>query len=182
MPELPDIVVYLEALEARVMGKILERVRIISPFVLRSVAPPVDELAGREVRSLRRLGKQIVFGFDNELFLIIHLMIAGRLQWKESPGAPVSSKIALAAFDFSSGTLILTEAGSKKRASIRAVAGEANLRSFDRQALEVLTGTTEEFSRVLRHENHTVKRSLTDPRMFSGIGNAYSDEILHRAK
>jgi formamidopyrimidine-DNA glycosylase len=181
VPELPDIVVYIEALEARIRNEVLQGVRIASPFVLRSVTPPVTDLAGRQVRSIQRLGKQIVFEFDGEHFLIIHLMIAGRLQWK-APRAPVRGKVGLAAFDFDNGTLILTEAGSKKRASIHVVRGREALDSFNRKALEVLDSSLDEFSTVLRSENHTLKRSLTDPRLFSGIGNAYSDEILHRAR
>lgn len=182
MPELPDIVVYIEALEARVLNRVLEGVRLSSPFVLRSVDPPISTLSGKKVLSIRRLGKQITLCLEDDLFLLIHLMIAGRLQWREGRKAPVAGKTGLAAFDFASGTLILTEAGSKKRASIHAVCGETALAAFNRRALEVLTCTTQEFSEVLRRENHTLKRSLTDPRLFSGIGNAYSDEILHRAR
>ena len=181
MPELPDIVVYLEALEARLRNQVLQGIRIASPFVLRSVAPPVGELVGRTLRSLHRLGKQIVFEFEGEYFLVIHLMIAGRFQWKP-PRAPVPGKVGLAGFDFPGGTLILTEAGSKKRASIHAVRGWDALSAFDRKALEVLDCSLDVFSSVLRSENHTLKRSLTDPRLFSGIGNAYSDEILHHAQ
>jgi formamidopyrimidine-DNA glycosylase len=181
VPELPDIVVYIEALEARIRNEVLEGVRIASPFVLRSVSPPVTDLTGRQVRSIHRLGKQLVFEFEGEYFLVIHLMIAGRLQWK-APRAPVPGKAGLAAFDFANGTLILTEAGSKRRASIHAVRGREALASFNRQALEVLDSTLEAFSSVLQSENHTLKRSLTDPRLFSGIGNAYSDEILHHAQ
>jgi len=181
VPELPDIVVYIEALEARIRNEVLEGVRIASPFALRSVAPPVTDLAGRQVRAIHRLGKQIVFEFEGDYFLVIHLMIAGRLQWK-APRAPVPGKVGVAAFDFENGTLILTEAGSKKRASIHAVRGREALASFDRKALEVLDSSFEDFASVLRSENHTLKRSLTDPRLFSGIGNAYSDEILHRAR
>ncbi len=180
MPELPDIVVYIEALEARIRNQVLQGARIASPFVLRSVSPPVSDFHGRQVRAIKRLGKQLVFEFEDEYFLVIHLMIAGRLQWK-APRAPVPGKVGLAAFDFVNGTLILTEAGSKKRASIHAVRGGEALSSFDRKALEVLDSTPDSFSSVLRSENHTLKRSLTDPRLFSGIGNAYSDEILHRA-
>ena len=181
MPELPDVVVYIEALEARLLNQSLEGVRIASPFVLRSVDPPPSALVGRKVRSIRRLGKQIVLEFEGEHFLIIHLMIAGRLQWRE-PHASLSGKIALAAFDFASGTLILTEAGSKKRASLHLARGRQALLAFDRQALEVLDCSLESFESVLRRENHTLKRSLTDPRLFSGIGNAFSDEILHHAR
>jgi formamidopyrimidine-DNA glycosylase len=180
MPELPDIVIYLEALESRVLDQVLEGIRIASPFVLRSVDPPIRAFAGRRVTSLQRFGKQIVLGFEDDLFVIIHLMIAGRLQWKP-PRAAVPGKLGLAAFDFASGTLILTEAGSKKRASLHTARGREALAAFDRSALEVLDCTQAAFESVLRRENHTLKRSLTDPRLFSGIGNAYSDEILHRA-
>ena len=181
MPELPDVVVYIEALAARVLNQKLDAIRIASPFVLRSVDPPPSALAGKTVLEIRRLGKQIVFAFEDEYFLVIHLMIAGRLQWRE-PGAVLTGKIGLAALDFSNGTLILTEAGSKKRASIHIVRGQIALDSFDRRALEVLTASLDEFTRPLREENHTLKRSLTDPRLFSGIGNAFSDEILHHAR
>ena len=181
MPELPDVLLYIEALKSRVLGQTLEHVRLASPFVVRSVKPPISAIAGRKVIALRRLGKQIVFEFEGELFLVIHLMIAGRFQWKPR-GARVPGKLGLAAFDFPSGTLLLTEAGSKKRASLHVVEGESNLAAFDRRALEVLDSTLENFRDVLTRENHTLKRSLTDPRLFSGIGNAYSDEILHRAR
>ena len=181
MPELPDVLLYIEALKSRVLGQTLEHVRLASPFVVRSVKPPISAIAGRKVIALRRLGKQIVFEFEGELFLVIHLMIAGRFQWKPR-GARVPGKLGLAAFDFPSGTLLLTEAGSKKRASLHVVQGESNLVAFDRRALEVLDSTLENFRDVLTRENHTLKRSLTDPRLFSGIGNAYSDEILHRAR
>jgi formamidopyrimidine-DNA glycosylase len=181
MPELPDVVVYIECLEPRIGGQKLERIRLASPFVLRSVSPPVQALEGKTVRRIRRIGKQIVLEFDGELFLVIHLMIAGRFQWKEK-NAKVPGKIGLAAFDFPDGTLILTEAGSKRRASLRVVQGEAALAPLGRGALEVLDSTLEQFREPLTRENHTLKRSLTDPRLFSGIGNAYSDEILHRAR
>ncbi len=181
MPELPDVVVYIEALEARILSQTLEGVRIASPFVLRSVDPPPSALVGKKVRSICRLGKQIVLVFDEEHFLVIHLMIAGRLQWRE-PHARLAGKIGLAAFEFASGTLILTEAGSKKRASLHVVRGEQALATFDRRALEVLECSLDDFESALRRENHTLKRSLTDPRLFSGIGNAFSDEILHHAK
>jgi len=181
VPELPDVVVYIEALEARVLDKTLENIRIASPFVLRSVDPAPPALLGKMVRAIRRLGKQIVFVFDDEHFLVIHLMIAGRLQWRERH-ASLTGKIGLAAFDFDSGTLILTEAGSKKRASLHIVRGEKTLKTFDRQALEVLESSLEQFESCLRRENHTLKRSLTDPRLFSGIGNAFSDEILHHSQ
>jgi formamidopyrimidine-DNA glycosylase len=181
MPELPDVLLYIESLKPRIVNQTLERVRLASPFVVRSVNPPISILNNRVVRTLRRLGKQIVFEFDDEVFLVIHLMIAGRFQWKEK-GARIPGKLGLAAFDFSSGTLLLTEAGSKKRASLHVVQGEKNLTPFDRGGLEVLNSSVEDFAAALQRENHTVKRSLTDPRLFSGIGNAYSDEILHRAR
>ncbi len=181
MPELPDVVVYIEALKARILGQQLEGVRLASPFVVRSVSPPMPAISGQVVRGLRRLGKQIVLEFDQELFLIIHLMVAGRFQWKERL-ARIPGKLGLAAFDFPTGTLLLTEAGSKKRASLNLVRGENALEAFDRRALEVLESSVEDFQSVLSSENHTLKRSLTDPRLFSGIGNAYSDEILHRAR
>jgi len=181
MPELPDIVVYLEALERRIKGKPLERVRIANPFLLRSVEPPLAEIAGRTVIGLRRLGKRIVFVIDSDYFLILHLMIAGRLHWKP-PGAKPPKKVGLAAFDFPDGALTLTEAGSKRRASLHLVRGEAELRKHNRGGLEVLDANEADFRAALSQENHTLKRALTDPRLFSGIGNAYSDEILHRAR
>ncbi|MCK6547266.1 formamidopyrimidine-DNA glycosylase [Myxococcota bacterium] len=181
MPELPDIVVYVEHLERRVCGQPLEKIRFASPFLLRSVKPPLAELYGERVTAVRRLGKRIVFALEAEHFLVLHLMIAGRLRWKEA-GAKIPGKIGLAAFDFPNGTLVLTEASTKKRASLYAVAGEAGLAEHSRGGLEVLDATIEQFDAALRRENHTVKRSLTDPRLFSGIGNAYSDEILHRAR
>jgi len=180
MPELPDVVVYIEALEQRARGQPLEGVRLGSPFVLRSADPPLSAAFGRKVRALRRMGKRIVFELEGELFLVIHLMISGRLHWKER-GAKVPGKVGLAAFDFPSGTLTFTEASTKKRASIHLVRGEEALKEFDRGGLEVLGATQEQFAAALRSENHTLKRSLTDPRLFSGIGNAYSDELLHRA-
>jgi len=181
VPELPDVVVYIEALQARLLNQTLEGIRIASPFVLRSVAPAPSALIGRKVVAIRRLGKQIVFVFDAEHFLVLHLMIAGRLQWRE-PHASLTGKIGLAALDFSPGTLILTEAGSKKRASLHVVRGADSLAGFDRHALEVLDSSFDDFKAILLKENHTLKRSLTDPRLFSGIGNAYSDEILHHAQ
>jgi len=181
MPELPDVLLYMEALKTRVLDQTLERVRLASPFVVRSVAPPISAIHGRRIGGLRRLGKQIVFELEGGLFLIVHLMIAGRFQWKER-GAKIPGKLGLAAFDFPSGTLLLTEAGSKKRASLNLVAGERELAAFDRGALEVLGSTPDSFREALTRENHTLKRSLTDPSLFSGIGNAYSDEILHRAR
>ena len=181
MPEFPDIILYIESLRARIVGEPIERVRLASPFVLRSVTPPISSINGRVVRGLRRLGKQIVLEFDEELFLVIHLMIAGRFQWKPR-GASIPARLGLAAFDFPSGTLLLTEAASKKRASLYMAQGETALASFNRGALEVLESSLESFTNALTRENHTLKRSLTDPRLFSGIGNAYSDEILHRAR
>jgi len=181
MPELPDITVYIEALESRIVGQPLERTRIAKPFLLRSVDPPISAANGKRVTGVRRMGKRIVLELEDDLFLVIHLMIAGRLRWVAA-GAKVPGKLGLAAFDFPNGTLILTEAGSKRRASLWLVRGEAGLEQFDRGGLEVLDANVEEFAERLRRENHTLKRSLTDPRLFSGIGNAYSDEILHRAQ
>jgi formamidopyrimidine-DNA glycosylase len=181
MPELPDVVVYLEALDRRIVGQVLERVRIFSPFVLRSVEPPMAAVSGRRVVGLRRMGKRLVWALEGNLFLVIHLMIAGRLRWRP-PGAKPPGRVGLAAFDFAGGALILTEAGSKRRASIHLVQGEAALAQFDRGGLEPLAATPEAFRDRLLSENHTLKRALTDPRLFSGIGNAYSDEILHRAR
>jgi len=181
MPELPDVVVYLEALDSRIVGRVLERIRLFSPFVLRSVDPPIAEASGRRVVGLRRMGKRLVWALDGDLFLVIHLMIAGRLRWRPR-GAKPPGRMGLAAFDFPEGTLILTEAGSKRRASINLVRGEAALAEFDRGGLEPLDVSVNSFRDRLRSENHTLKRALTDPRLFSGIGNAYSDEILHRAR
>jgi len=181
MPELPDLEVYLEALRPRLQGQPLEAVRLGSPFLLRTVEPPLASLPGRRVVSLRRLGKRIVLGFEGELFAVLHLMIAGRLHWKER-GAKVPGKIGLAAFDFPAGTLTLTETGAKKRASLHLAAGEAALAAYDPGGLEVLETSLEVFQTALTAESHTLKRALTDPHLLSGIGNAYSDEILHRAK
>ncbi len=181
VPELPDVVVYIEALEARVRGATLERVRLLSPFVLRSVDPPLAAASGREVRGLRRLGKRIVLELEDDLFLVLHLMIAGRLHWKAAGGTP-PGKIGLAAFDFSAGTLTLTEAGTKRRAALHLVRGEAALREHDPGGLDVLGADVASFRRALECQNHTLKRALTDPEIVSGIGNAYSDEILHRAR
>ena len=181
MPELPDIVAYIEALERKIGGQVITGVRVKSPFVVRSFDPPISAAAGHRVVGLRRLGKRIAMELDGELFVVIHLMIAGRFLWKPA-GAPLTNRIALAAFDFEAGSLVLTEAGTQKRASIHLVKGVEGLREFDRGGLEVLDATLEEFAARLRSENHTLKRSLTDPRLFSGIGNAYSDEILHRAR
>ena len=181
MPELPDIELYLSALRPRVEGETLERVRLASPFLLRSVEPPLTSAEGRRVIGLRRLGKRIVLALDGDLFLVLHLMIAGRLQWKPR-GAKPPGRRGLAAFDFSSGTLILTEAGSKRRASLYVAEGETGLAEHDRGGLEVLEADLEAFCAALTRKSHTLKRALTDPRIFSGIGNAYSDEILHRAR
>ena len=181
MPELPDVAVYIEALEARIAGATLERIRLASPFLLRSVDPPISEVANRRVTGLRRLGKRIVIRLEGDLFVMLHLMIAGRLHWKPA-GAKLPGKIGLAAFDFSSGTLVLTEAGTKRRAALYLVRGEAGLGEHDPGGLEVLETDAATFQAALTRENHTLKRALTDPGILSGIGNAYSDEILHRAK
>jgi formamidopyrimidine-DNA glycosylase len=181
MPELPDVVVYIECLESRVVGQRLERVRIVSPFVLRSADPPISSAEGKTVRAIRRMGKRIVFVLEDDLFLVVHLMIAGRLAWAER-GAKIPGKIGLAALDFTTGTLLFREASTKKRASMHLVRGEDALRQFDRGGLEVLDAKLPDFRAVLARENHTVKVSLVDPTLFSGIGNAYSDEILHRAR
>jgi formamidopyrimidine-DNA glycosylase len=181
LPELPDVVVYIEALEGRILGRRLTGVRLMSPFVLRTVEPPISALSGRRVLHLRRMGKRIVLGFEDDLFLVIHLMIAGRLRWGP-PGAKAPGRIGLAALDFDGGTLLLTEAGSKRRASLHVVGGLRVLEDFERGGLEPLEASAEAFAARLRLESHTLKRALTDPRLFSGIGNAYSDEILHRAR
>ncbi|HVD05191.1 MAG TPA: DNA-formamidopyrimidine glycosylase family protein [Gemmatimonadaceae bacterium] len=181
MPELPDILVYLEHLATRILGKPIVAVEIANPFVLRSVTPPIGSVVGRKVVDLRRMGKRVVLGVEGDLFIVIHLMIAGRLRWRP-PGKRLPGKLALAAFSFSDGTLFLSEAGSTRRASIYVVSGEDALSQFDRGGLEVLDAELGAFSERLRSENHTLKRSLTDPRLFSGIGNSYSDEILHRAR
>jgi formamidopyrimidine-DNA glycosylase len=181
MPELPDIVLYLEALTPRVIGQPLEGVRLVSPFLLRTARPPLTEADGRLVVGLRRLGKRIVFELADDLFLVLHLMIAGRLRWRD-PGAPIPGKVGLAAFDFPSGSAILTEAGTKRQASLHVVAGEEALAALDPGGLEVLSADLSAFSDRLTAVNHTLKRALTDPHIFSGIGNAYSDEILHDAR
>ncbi len=181
MPELPDIVVYVEALRSRIVGERLARVRLISPFLLRSVDPPLAVAAGQSVTDVSRLGKRIVLQLENELRLVLHLMIAGRLHWKP-PGSAVPRKNGLAAFDFQRGTLTLTEAGSKKRASLHLVRGMTALGDLDPGGIDVLATSDAEFARTLRSANHTLKRALTDPHLFSGIGNAYSDEILHAAR
>jgi formamidopyrimidine-DNA glycosylase len=181
VPELPDVTVYIEALRARILGARLERIRLASPFVLRSVDPPLTTVSGKTVRGLRRLGKRIVIELDDELFVILHLMIAGRLHWKAA-GAKIPGKIGVAALDCSSGTLLMTEAGTKKRAAIHLARRESALREHDPGGLEVLEADLTAFRAALTAENHTLKRVLTDPTVFSGIGNAYSDEILHRAR
>lgn len=182
MPELPDITVYLEHLQSRIVGQPLEKLAIAKPFVLRSFDPPVSEVEGTVVRGVRRMGKRIVLAMDGERFIVIHLMIAGRLRWR-SVGAKLPPKGSiLATFHFPNGVLVLTEAGTTRRASMHLVRGEAGLAEFDRGGLEVLDATLAEFGVRLRSENHTLKRALADPRLFSGIGNAYSDEILHRAR
>ncbi len=180
MPELPDIVVYIEALERRVLGELVQNVRLASPFLLRSVDPPVAAAVGTRVTGLHRIGKRIVFELEDDLFMVLHLMIAGRLHWRDT-GAVLAGKQSLAAFDFAAGSLVLTEAGSKKRASLHIIRGEAGLRDHDPGGLEILDASLEEFRAAITESNHTLKRALTDPRLFSGIGNAYSDEILHRA-
>jgi formamidopyrimidine-DNA glycosylase len=181
MPELPDVVAYLTALEPRVLGTRLVRVRLASPFLLRTFDPPITAVEGKQVVGLRRLGKRIVFDLEGDLHLVLHLMIAGRLHWKKSV-AGLTARTSLAAFDFPDGTLLLTEAGSKKRASLHLVRGEDAVAEHGRGGLEVLDADLAGFRAALTRENHTLKRSLTDPRLFSGIGNAYSDEILHRAR
>jgi formamidopyrimidine-DNA glycosylase len=181
VPELPEIVLYLDRLEPRVVGQVLERVRIASPFLLRSVAPPISTAEGRRVVGLRRLGKRIVVALDGDLFLVLHLMVAGRLLWRPV-GAKVPGRIGLAAFDFPTGTLVLTEVSTKKRASLQLVVGEPGLAALDPGGLEVLEADLPSFRAVLARESHTLKRALTDPTILSGIGNAFSDEILHRAR
>jgi formamidopyrimidine-DNA glycosylase len=181
VPELPDIELYLHALEPRIVGRRLERIRLASPFLVRSVDPPVDQAHGRTVTGLRRLGKRLVWELEGNLFLVIHLMIAGRFKFQDR-GAKIPAKVGLAAFDFESGSLILTEAGSKRRASLYLVRGAEALAGHDPGGLEVLTSTVAQFGDALTRENHTLKRALTDPHLLSGIGNAYSDEILHAAR
>jgi formamidopyrimidine-DNA glycosylase len=181
VPELPDIALYLSQLAPRILHQPLLRVTLKNPFVLRSVDPPLSAVEGKRVHGLRRLGKRIVLELEDQLFLVIHLMIAGRFKWQPL-GSKLGSKIVLAVLEFPEGLLVLTEAGSKRRASIHLVAGEPGLQQFDRGGLEVLDASAEEFGARLTSANHTLKRALTDPRLFSGIGNAYSDEILHRAR
>jgi formamidopyrimidine-DNA glycosylase len=181
VPELPDILLYLRALEPRIVGQRVERARLANPFLLRSVAPPLSAIDGRRVVGLRRLGKRVVVEVDDELFLVFHLMIAGRFRWKP-PGAAIPGKVGLLALDLQNGSLILTEAGSKRQASLYVVQGEAALAQHDPGGLEVMNADVATFAQTLRRGNHTLKRALTDPHLFSGIGNAYSDEILHSAR
>ncbi len=181
MPELPDLTVYVEAIAARILGQPLEHVRVSSPFLVRTAVPPLRAVEGRRVLGVRRLGKRIVFALEGDLYMALHLMIAGRLHWKET-GARVPGRIGLAAFDFTTGTLTLTEASTKKRAALHVLAGEAGLDTLRRSGVEPLEATAAQFAEALRRGNHTLKRALTDPDLFSGIGNAYSDEILHRAR
>jgi formamidopyrimidine-DNA glycosylase len=181
VPELPDIELYLHALRTRIVGQTLERIRLASPFLVRSFDPPIDHANGKRVIALRRLGKRLVWHLDSDLFVIIHLMIAGRFKYLER-GAKIPGKVGLAAFDFEQGSLILTEAGSQRRASLYLVRGESELAAHDPGGLEVLTSTAAQFGDALTRENHTLKRALTDPHLLSGVGNAYSDEILHAAK
>lgn len=181
MPELPDIAAYIGALETRIVGEPLEHVRIASAFLLRTAQPPVSAVEGHVVRELRRIGKRIAFGFDNDVWLVLHLMIAGRLHWK-APNAKLAGRNSLAAFDFPNGSLVLTEAGTKRRASLHVFSGEESLRSVDPGGLEIFSSDLDSFRTALSAENRTLKRALTDPRIVSGIGNAYSDEILHAAQ
>jgi formamidopyrimidine-DNA glycosylase len=183
LPELPDVVVYVEALTRHVVGRRLERLKLFSPFVLRSVDPPIESIHGATVRGVRRVGKRIVLAFDDDLFLVLHLMIAGRLRWREPGKKPgMGPKMILAAFEFAHGTLFFTEASSKKRASLQLVRGEAALAALNPGGVEPLEITLDAFHGALTRESHTLKRALTDPHLFSGIGNAYSDEILHAAR
>ena len=181
MPELPDVTVYIEAITERVLNQTIQKIRITSPFLVRSFDPPIREAEGKKVLRLRRLGKRIVFELEDDLFLVVHLMIAGRFHWKP-PNAKIARKYGLAAFDFRTGTLSLTEAGTKKRASLYLVRGADGLQVLDPQGLEIFDADLTAFRNALTRENHTLKRALTDPHLFSGIGNAYSDEILHRAR
>ncbi len=181
MPELPDVELYLHALQPRIVKRCLDRVRLGNPFIVRTIDPPVAALEGRTIEDVQRLGKRIVFHFSDDHFLVLHLMIAGRLRWRER-GATIPGRVGLAAFDFEEGTLLLTEAGARRQASIHIVRGAEALRSHDPGGIEVLDADFQTFVRYLTRENHTLKRALTDPRIFSGIGNAYSDEILHSAR
>src|SRR5579872_2958798 len=181
MPELPDIAAYLTALESRIVGQTIEKIRLASPFLLRTVKPAISEIEGRKVRELRRIGKRIAFGVEGDLWVVLHLMIAGRLHWRQR-GAKLARRQGLAAFDFPNGSLVLTEAGSKHRASLYVFDGDQNLQAIDPGGIDVFTSTLESFRAALTAENRTLKRALTDPRIVSGIGNAYSDEILHAAQ
>ncbi len=181
MPELPDISAYITALEPRIVGQPLDRVRLASAFLLRTAQPPVADAEGHVVSKLRRVGKRIAIGVENDLWLVLHLMIAGRLHWR-APEAKLAGRQSLAAFDFPNGSLVLTEAGSKRRASLHVVQGDENLRSFDAGGIDVFSSNLDSFRAALTAENHTLKRALTDPRLLSGIGNAYSDEVLHAAQ
>lgn len=181
MPELPDVELYLSALRPRIAGRTVERVRVASPFFVRTYDPPLTAIEGRAIRSLSRLGKRIVFAFEDDIFVVVHLMIAGRLRWKER-GAPIPAKVGLAAFDFAEATLLFTEAGSRKQASLHVVTGSAGVAQMDPGGADVFSLPLEAFSAALRAGNHTLKRTLTDPHVLSGIGNAYSDEILHAAR
>ncbi len=181
MPELPDVAIYVEALERRIAGRRLEAIRLTSPFVLRTAVPPIADAVGRRVAGARRLGKRIVIELEGKLFLVLHLMIAGRLRWQQ-PGTRPPARITLATFAFDAGVLVFTEAGTRKRASLHLVEGKAALAAFDRGGVEIRDIDAAAFAARLKQENHTLKRALTDPRLFSGIGNAYSDEILHRAR
>jgi formamidopyrimidine-DNA glycosylase len=181
VPELPDILLYLHALEPRIVGHRVEKIRLVSPFLLRSIDPPLSIVEGRTVVGIDRLGKRIVFALEGELFLVLHLMIAGRLRWREA-GARIPGKVGLLAIDFAHGTLVLTEAGTKRQASLHLVAGREALRQHDPGGINVFECSVIEFARALQQDNHTLKRALTDPHLFSGIGNAYSDEILHAAR
>jgi formamidopyrimidine-DNA glycosylase len=181
MPELPDIAAYITAIESRVLGQTLKQTRVASAFLLRTAVPPISAAEGRTVRELRRVGKRIAVGLDDDLWLVLHLMIAGRLHWRP-PAAKLAGRNALAAFDFPAGSLVLTEAGSKRRASLHVVQGQAGLEAMDPGGIDVMSSTPESFRTALTRENRTLKRALTDPRIVSGIGNAYSDEILHAAQ
>jgi formamidopyrimidine-DNA glycosylase len=181
VPELPDVTVYAELIAAKTIGRKIERARVTNPFVVRSVDPPIRDVEGKTVREIRRIGKRIAIGLDDDLWIVIHLMIAGRFRWLK-PGAKIPGRLSLAAFDFDNGTLLLTEAGTQRRASITVVRGEASLAEIDRGGVEPLETDEKNFGEQLMKENHTLKRSFTDPRLFSGIGNAYSDEIFHRAR
>jgi formamidopyrimidine-DNA glycosylase len=181
MPELPDVVVYIEALERRVLGQTLNAVRLVSPFVLRTAVPPISSAAGKRIRNVRRIGKRIVLELEDELFLVLHLMIAGRLRWLVPPAKP-PGRITLAVLELENGWLVFTEAGTKRRASLHLIRGEEALRALDPGGIDVFRGDAATFDTRIKSANHTLKRALTDPRLFSGIGNAYSDEILHRAQ